>query len=445
MSGPHVAVIGGGYSGSLQTIHLLKHGATVTLIERSARLARGVAYSTPHPEHLLNVRAAGMSAYPNEPDHFARWLERDGSGDEASFAERRTYGRYLEQQLDAARADAGERLTIVRAEAIGLEKNGAGETVRLSNGACIRAEAVVLAPGNLPPGVPRSIASAGLAENVYRSDPWTGDIAAGLDADDRVLLIGTGLTAVDAALVLDAAGFAGCILALSRRGLLPRAHAPTPRAADERAACPEPRCTDLLRQVRADADRSDWRCAVDSLRPITQQLWASADVDERQRFLRHLRPWWDVHRHRIAPTVADRLERMIEAGRLEIAAGRIASIRAENGGARLGWRPRGGAGERGLVVRRIVDCTGPVADISRVGDPLLNALLAAGRIRPDACRIGIDVDKECRTLGANGEADDRLRVVGPLTKGALWEIVAVPDIRNQVRDVAAALTARSGS
>jgi uncharacterized NAD(P)/FAD-binding protein YdhS len=440
LSRPHVAVIGGGFSGTLQAIHLLDRGARVTLIERGDRLARGVAYSTPHPDHLLNVRAAGMSAFPDQPDHFATWLSEQGKGDGGTFAQRRTYGRYVQSLLGAAQVEAGERLSIVRAEVRDIARTGTGESVHLVAGERIEADAVVLALGNLPPETPRVVASAGLADGIVRSDPWSADLAADLGPDDNVLLIGTGLTAIDAALLLDSAGFQGRILALSRRGLLPRSHADIAHPVVELEGVPEPRCTDLLGLVRTRAERIGWRAVVDSLRPVTQALWGEASLAERRRFLRHLRPWWDVHRHRIAPTVAARVESMIAQGRLEIASGRISSVEPDGDAALLRWRSRGQDAENSISVRRIVNCTGPQADIARAREPLLDALLAAGRVRPDGCRIGVDVDSQCRTLSAEG-ASDTLRAIGPISKGAFWEIVAVPDIRHQVRSLAEALTA----
>jgi uncharacterized NAD(P)/FAD-binding protein YdhS len=436
LSGRHVAVIGGGYSGTLLAIHLLDRGARVTLVERADRLARGVAYSTPYPDHLLNVRAAGMSAFPERADHFAAWAESSGTGDRATFVQRRDYGRYLAGLLEAARSD---RLALLRAEARDVTRADGAELVHLGTGERVAADAVVLALGNLPPEVPRPVAAAGLADGFYAQDPWSSDIAAGLGPDDAVLLLGTGLTAVDAALLLDSAGFRGPTLALSRRGLLPRAHSDVPSAVDGLREPPEPRCTALLPLVRGRAAELGWREAVDSLRPVTQSLWAGATLPERRRFLRHLRPWWDVHRHRIAPSIGARIDGMIARGALEVSGGKIAAIQADGDRALLHWRPRGQEATCELRVARIVNCTGPQADIARAGEPLLDALLAGGRIRPDPGRIGVEVDPDCRTLSADGRPSPTLRAVGPITRGAFWEIVAVPDIRHQVRAVAESL------
>jgi uncharacterized NAD(P)/FAD-binding protein YdhS len=429
----HVAIVGGGFSGVLQAINLLRHrDARVTLIERG-RLASGAAYSTRNAEHLLNVRASGMSAFPEQPRHFADWLAANGGGDADAFAERRLYGRYLKQLLSEAE---GERLATMQGDAVDIVHEGGCETVRLADGRSVAADVAILSIGNLAPDVPREIAAAGLPDGVYVADPWAGDIAAGLGEGDHVLLIGTGLTAIDAVLMLDAAGFKGRTLALSRRGLVPRAHAAPAPPVPAPETMPEPRCTSLLRSVRADAERFGWRGAVDRLRSVTQPLWAAASAEERRRFLRHLRPWWDVHRHRIAPGIAAALERMQAEGRLELGAGKLVLVHASGNGALVRWRPRSSGGEQEIEVRRIVNCTGPQGNVARAGEPLLANLVAAGRIRPDVCRIGIDVDERLRTVGADGLPSDSLYAIGPMTRGALWEIVAVPDLRVQVDKLA---------
>jgi uncharacterized NAD(P)/FAD-binding protein YdhS len=431
-----VGVVGGGFSGTLLAIHLLRGGAEVTLIERAPRVARGVAYSTPHADHLLNVRASGMSAFPDDPSHFVRWLEDRSEAGPDSFAQRRLYGTYLEELLEAAAAK--DRLRRIHGEAVAIARGETGELIRLADGEVVACEAAVLAVGNLPPGA--SGIYAGMPDHIYVADPWSGNLAEGLEEGDTVLLIGTGLTAIDAALILDSARFAGPILALSRRGLVPRAHA-APAKVEALDAPPPPRASALLRSVREAAARIGWRSAVDQLRPVTQSLWASAPIAERLRFLRHLRPWWDVHRHRIAPQIAERIERMERAGQLTFGAGKIVSCNLDGNQAQVAWRPRGSEEVAELRVRRIVNCTGPEANVARADEALLRNLVGSDRLRADPCRIGIDIDAESRVVDAKGLASPTLFCVGPMTRGAWWEIVAVPDIRSQVAALAHRLLA----
>lgn len=420
-------------------VNLLRHdGPRATLIERRPQAGLGVAYSAAHPDHRLNVRAGNMSALPDDPGHFQRWLETHHPEHADGFAPRLIYGAYLSELLAESAAGSNGRLTIVRADATALSITDAGTIVRLDDGTDIAADAVVLATGNLPPHTPQGVDPETLGPDRYAADPWAADVADGLTDDDTVLLLGGGLTMVDVALLLDARGFRGRIIALSRRGLLPRTHGdvvPAPLA--ERPLGP---MSALLRQVRAAARTAGWRAAVDALRPHTQSLWRGTDPADRARFLRHLRPWWDVHRHRLAPQVAERIAALRAEGRLSIVAGRLDAVTPTGTGVMLDYRPRGSDTIVTGNIRRIVNCTGPLGDIGRTTEPLLRDLCEQGLIRPDPLRIGIDVDPQSAILAADGTASDRLFAIGPMTRGTFWEIVAVPDIRQQVWSVARRLS-----
>ncbi|WP_166038065.1 FAD/NAD(P)-binding protein [Sphingosinicella sp. YJ22] len=435
----HVAIIGGGFSGAMQAVQLLRRGVgRVTLIERAGAPGRGLAYGAAHPTHLLNVRAGGMSAYPDDPGHFARWLEARGDGDAAAFAPRLVYAEYVREQLREAMAAAPGRLDLVEDDATGVDTASRGVAVTLANGAGIEADAAVLAIGNSPPKPPRMLAEADLPAERFFADPWLPGAADGLARDDSVLVIGTGLTMVDLVLLLEQRGFEGPILAVSRRGLLPRAHAAGPPP-QPRSAVPTGAASRLLREVREQGEANGWRQAVDALRPVTQRLWQSTTPDARGRFLRHLRPWWDVHRHRIAPEIHARLQAMADKGQLRVAAGKLVGAESRRDGVEVEWRPRGANGTDRINVARIINCTGPEADLRGTADPLLRTLLERGTIRPDPLGIGVDVDGESRVIAADGRPRDNLFAVGPITRGSFWEIVAVPDIRSQVAGVAARL------
>ncbi|VXC86544.1 FAD/NAD(P)-binding protein [Sphingomonas sp. AX6] len=429
----HVAIVGAGFSGTLQAINLLRHdGPRATLIERAETPGLGLAYGAARPDHILNVRAGNMSALPDDPGHFVRWLEKEGVADAArQFAPRKTFGRYLKAMLDDAVANCGGRLNIVRGEVTQVDHSGGGARISLADGQSIDADAAVLAVGNLPPHTPPGIDPDALTPPRYFGDPWAADVTDGLSDEDAVLIIGTGLTMIDSALSLDAAGFRGRIIALSRRGLLPRAHE-APGASWERIAeRPETVASELVGSLRQRSAAIGWRNAVDELRPFTQFMWGNASEAERSRFLRHLRPWWDVHRHRLAPEVAARIEALRANGRLTIVSGKTMDAREHDDGVAVEWRPRGHDKAETLVVQRIINCTGPLGDLDRTTDPLLRDLTARGLIRADAHRIGIDVDNQARTIAATGQPNDWLYALGPMTRGAFWEIVAVPDIRQQ--------------
>jgi len=436
----HVVIIGAGFSGSLQAINLLRHeGPRATLIERRPHVGRGVAYSAAHPDHLLNVRAERMSALPDDPDHFVRWLRQNGRAPDG-FVSRITYGDYLRDLLDEAAARSKGRLAIRTGEALDILFEADRATVVMDDGSRIDADAVVLALGNLLPHELPAVAGAGLAGDVYMPDPWAADIADGLDDNDVVLAIGSGLTMVDVALLLAARGFGGRTIAISRRGLMPRAHAVTAAAPSNLTKRPTLEPAELLRFVRRRAGPVGWHNAVDELRPYTQSMWLAASPEHRARFLRHLRPWWDVHRHRLAPGIAGKVQGMMSAGSLRTLAGKIVAIEPDGRGARVIWRPRGAADVQTMRVRRIINCSGPQGDLTRTAEPLLRRLLARALIRPDVHHLGMDVNQQSEVIAQDGTANPRLLALGPMTRGAFWEIVAVPDIRVQTWSVARRLS-----
>jgi uncharacterized NAD(P)/FAD-binding protein YdhS len=436
-----VAIIGAGFSGTLQAINLIRHdGPRALLIERHTRIARGVAYSTIHPDHLLNVRASNMSALPDDPDHFVRWLARNDCGGHQGFARRTDYGRYLTELLRTTRDAHPDRLTIVEATAVDVAFVDGRPRVLLAEGDAIDADAAILALGNLPPHDPPGFADSGLPPDLYAADPWAGDVVEGLGPRDTVVTVGTGLTMIDVALMLDSRGFAGRLIALSRRGLAPRAHQDGPMPGPGLPERPLATGSALLHEVRDRARAIGWHAAVDELRPHTQGMWHNAPPEEQQRFLRHLRPWWDVHRHRLAPQVFTRIERMKAEGRLEIAAGKLAGWTRAGDGIDLSWRPRGGDATVTTHARRVINCTGTQGDVTRTHEPLLRNLLARGLIRPDPRMLGLEVTAQAETIGADGTPNPRLLALGPMTRGAFWEIVAVPDIRVQTWAVARKLS-----
>ncbi|MDQ8756095.1 FAD-dependent oxidoreductase [Sphingosinicella sp. LHD-64] len=430
MTQPRIAVIGAGASGTIQALHLLRRGAgQVALIERERVPGRGTAYGTTRPEHLLNVPANKMIVYPDDPGHFARWFAPFGGAPD-DYAPRMLFGDYLCELKDAA----GDAIEVIGGEAVDVVPGTQGEEIRLADGGSLHADAVILALGNLRPATPPGIDPDRLG-SAYVDDPWFGGFLEGLGDQDMILLLGTGLTAIDAALTLDATGFRGRILSLSRRGLAPRPHIRKDDSSDAEPDYPGD-LSWLLNAFRKRSDVVGWRVAVQEMRPVTQTLWTGAPLPTKLRFLRHLRPWWDVHRHRIAPAVAERIAAMESEGRLTFAAGRARKIAPDGHGLAVSWQPRGSKEVITEQVRYAVNCTGPDLGLANSGDPLLATLRGAGRIRPDPCRLGLNVDAGSRVIDAFGNASPSLSAIGPITRGAFWESIAVPDISVQARDLA---------
>jgi uncharacterized NAD(P)/FAD-binding protein YdhS len=445
-----IGIIGAGFTGALLALHLLRRCSEqdrIFLIEKRRRFGAGLAYSTGNAHHLLNVRAGNMSAFSAEPDHFVEWLRRvpdpsramidDDPPGPASFAPRGLFGTYVQQSLAEAiwRGERGDRLTIVNDEAVGVERELGGIAIKLAVGRKIAVDTAVLAVGNFPP--------AQNAGPIF-GDPWDERALADLDPEAPMLVLGTGLTMIDTVISLLDQGHRGAIQAISRRGLLPRQHVGAIPDETGEIRLPKPWSFDpppsglslvrLMREVRRTIDRAErggrgWRSVIDGLRPHTQRLWREMSLVERKRFLRHLRPWWDVHRHRAAPQVMARITEARERGQLRIIAGKVITTDVGAGGVSVTVKPRGGNETAEFRGARLIDCTGLNGDCAKVEQPLLNDLLEAGLIRPDPLRLGIDIADDGALIDRQGKAAADMFAIGPITRGAFWEIIAVPDLR----------------
>jgi uncharacterized NAD(P)/FAD-binding protein YdhS len=291
----------------------------------------------------------------------------------------------------------------------------------------------VLAIGNLLP--------ERRSESAYVENPWASPFAAGLSGGDPVLVLGTGLTMVDVVSRLWASGFPGPVIALSRRGLLPHTHGATvPWPTPDFTPAERRSLSALVRRVRREVEAAGregigWQSVVDSLRPQTSHLWQGLSETEQRRFLRHLRPWWDTHRHRIAPPIGEQILGLIERGYLKLVPGRVLSMDTDCTPARVVYRPRGAEIPVALEAQRVINATG-AAPASAVGDPLLKRLTERRLVRLDRHRIGIEATGNLQVIGGGGEVMPRLWALGPIVRGMFWECTAVPDIRNQAVQLA---------
>jgi uncharacterized NAD(P)/FAD-binding protein YdhS len=431
----HAIIVGGGASGVLLAYQLLRLGRRafrVTLIEQRPEIGRGLAYHTGNPDHLLNVRVANMSALPEDPDHFWRWLSaRDTCrcADRYCFVPRRVYGDYIASLIGplVSRGDDADGLRTLNSECVSVRENADGVVVELAGGAELGGDTVIFATGH---------DSRKLPAGCY-ADAWAPPSTAGIGKDGLVLILGSGLTMADYVLSLLRDGHTGPIVAMSRRGLMPKAHRRVPPLAiDEQQIPSGASAGQLLRWLRRlveshSAQGGNWRSVVDGLRPFTQRLWRELPIDSRRRFLEHARAWWDVHRHRMAPEVEFTISKAVTDHRLALMAAKIVDISPNHAGATVRYRRRGQFGIESLQVDAIVDCTGIARDPAATGNPAVRSLLDQGLARIDPLRMGIDVASDCAVVNRWGLPSQRLFAVGPLTRAAFWEIIAIPDIRNQ--------------
>ena len=442
MASSSIAIVGAGFSGTLLALHLLRRcppEVRIVLVERNSRFGHGQAYSTGNPSHLLNVPAGRMSAFHDRPADFLDWLRRhsDAAAQPHDFVPRGVYGAYVRSLLkeELRRAPRG-RLELLRGAVLGIVRAAHPLRLAIERDRVIEADLAVLATGNFPPE-PMPVADPSFYETAsYRPDPWSPQALAGLDPCAPVLLIGTGLTMVDVAISLLDQGHTGPILALSRRGLLPRPHTPSANTSDGVSQAFPTSTLQMLRLFRQEASRVEaeggsWQPIVDELRPFTRDVWQAMPLAEKARFLRHARPWWEVHRHRMPPAVAERISRARAEGQLQIQAGRIRGFDVAGDRVGVTYRLRGSDSLQRAEVVRVINCSGPGADYARIADPLIQSLLEQGSARADPLRLGLDVTSNCALLHRDGGVSRRVFAVGPVTKGAFWEITAVPDIRRQ--------------
>jgi uncharacterized NAD(P)/FAD-binding protein YdhS len=452
-----IAIIGGGFCGTVLAANLLRRPPArpcrVVLVERREQPGRGVAYQVTAHRPLLNVPAGRMSADAHDPLQFVRFAQRrDPSLHAQQFLPRELYGDYLEQMLrEAAQtAPAGVKFECIRDEANALHRiDGDGPyLIGLSGRGRLLADDVVLACGDPPPlDLPRA---PGIAQHpCYVSDPHQRS-ALGADCE-RMLLIGTALTMADAAVAAAEVNPRAKLHALSRHGLLPAVQSATASyssdaVGDFRACMAEGqigarRLLGAFRALTRDLQRrgGDWLDAVHAARGAAPELWQRMPDAERRRFLRHLRVYWDVHRHRMPPAIGAQLTRLQQTGRLQIHAGQVRAIEDAGGLLRVRWRPRGASTLRELTVDRVIDCSGSAGRLARTRDPLLRDLMATGLAVADPLGLGWLTAAHGALVDRDGRAARHLYYLGPMLRAAHWEATAVGELRVHAQQLATAL------
>lgn len=355
-----IVIVGGGFCGTMVLHHLMQQDGLppldIAFYDDHGRHGRGVAYSTPYPEHLLNVPAGGMSALPDHADHFVKWL---GQGaDPARFYPRMTYGDYLRHFLDEALALAKTR----------------GHQIRLLT-------------ESFPLDAPRSdeifyIFATGTSQPRWPGGPVPDDVRLlahpygdGIPPFAKgVVILGTGLSAVDAILTLHKAGYAGKIVCISRSGLWSVPHGLKTRP-------------------------WHWRWYIDSLRPHSNKLWRGLPEGVRNFCLRRV-TFWNVIRHRMPPECAAIIRDLKKSGQLQTVRGSIAAIKPSPN--KIDVVLKGGK--------------------TITGDAVINCLGFIGQHKQPATALRLS---------------ENLWTLGPPLFGHLIETTAVPELRGQAKDVAA--------
>ncbi|AVX88866.1 pyridine nucleotide-disulfide oxidoreductase [Pseudomonas koreensis] len=456
-----ILIIGGGLSGTMLAVQLLRLPGQrrILIIEPRVELGRGEAYSAVELGHTLNGNAARMSVDPDNPDDLTQWLTAHiaaGGWPESAeqnvpiselFPPRGLFGVYVQQRLAEARvvgARHGSTVEHVRAEVVDLQTDADSVQLTLNDGQHLNGAFAVLATGMFPAARTPQKDSSGL--NAAALDPW--DVAAmrQLDPQSTVLIIGSGLTMVDAVVSLEQAGHRGPIDVFSRHGLLPHVRRQPPAWVDFLAQDPGIRTPrQLLHELRrhcrdAIAQGIDWQAPLDTVRANIGRLWSQATDVQRRQFVRHVRPWWESHHHRSPPLSAALVVRLHNEGRLRIQAASFKGLEpSTQNGVSIRIRPRGESETRVVHGAALINSSGIEYDWRRVARPLPQQLLVRGLVRPGPLALGITAAVDGAVLDAEGQVASRLFAMGPPLRGMWWESTAVTDVALQAKALAVRL------
>lgn len=458
-----ILIIGGGLSGSMLAARLLRlSGARrIQIIEQRSELGRGEAYSATEPGHTLNGNAARMSVDPDNADDLTEWLTQfiaAGGWPESDrqhvpvaelFPPRGIFGLYAQERLRQAQAlgaRQGSSVEHVRGEAVDLKLIEGGVEIALADGQKLQGRMAVLATGMYAASRTPQRQDSGL--NAAAVDPWNVSAMAQLDPLSRVLIIGSGLTMVDAVVSLQQAGHRGPVQVFSRHGLLPHVRRQPPMWPDFLGEDPSIRSPrQIMRSLRVQCALAarqgvDWQAPLDTVRANIGRLWSQASDTQRRQFVRHVRPWWESHHHRSPPLSGALLAELIEEGRVTVHAATLQGVQSlPSGQVQIRLRNRGEADSITVTGDALINSTGIEYDWRRVDRALPRQLLARGLIKPGPLALGIAADEGGAVCNGQGEVSDRLFALGPPLRGMWWESTAVTDVALQAKALALRLAA----
>ncbi|KEC72534.1 UNVERIFIED_ORG: putative NAD(P)/FAD-binding protein YdhS [Rhizobium esperanzae] len=456
---PVVAIIGGGVSGAGVAYHLARMTAdahpVILVFEPRAELGRGLAYDTDDPAHRINVPAAKMSLQPDDQGEFQAWIDaRDAVAcdpeakrpDGQVFPRRRLFGDYVASLLKPFLDDGSVRHC--RAAVSHVERRAGRWSIRDDKGGVTEADIVPIATSHPPPAAPGRLASRLAAHPRFVADTTKSGALDVVRPHDRVLVIGNGLTAADVIASLAGRGHDGAVTAISRRGLRSRGHAPVPQPLfGDFVADAAHSAVSLLAGIRAaisaaKAQGISWHGVLDQVRAQGHDLWRGLPIAERRRLVRHLRPYWDVHRFRIAPQVEAVLDMAIAAGRLDILAGSVADARIEGELIACTLQPRHQRQPLERSYDAVVVTTGPAHGGILDTQPWLAALAASGHLSLDPTGLGLACTERSEAIGPSGTADPSLLISGPLARGTFGELMGLPQVTEHAFFIAAEIAAK---
>lgn len=453
---PVVAIVGGGVSGAAVAYNLAETGIfgceQIVLFEPRELLGAGLAYDTLEPAHRINVPSTRMSLFPDDPEHFQRWIEANdaiaGDADAlapsgALYPRRGLFGRYMNAMIQPL-VDS-KAILHVRQRVLSAERRDGRWHLEGDGGYVVDADILVVATSHPAPSAPEPLASGLAGYPGFVADPTRAGALDPIGRDDRILIVGNGLTSADVVAALDLRGHRGEITTISRRGLRSRGHPLLPQDPfGDFTSEPATTASELLKRVRAairaaGEEGLSWHAVIDQVRGEGEALWQGLPVAERRRIARHLRPFWDVHRFRVAPQVEASSEAAIAEGRMTVLAGTVAEVGIDGDGIRCVLRL---GRSRSRVERHfdaVVVTTGPGHGGILRSQPFLAGLAAQGYLANDPTGLGLACNGKSQAIGTAGTAEQSLFVSGPLARGTFGELMGLPQVTEHAVFVAAAV------
>lgn len=449
-----IAIIGGGFSGAATAIHICRSyqkPLKVLFFNHGYPTAKGIAYSSQSKYHVLNVAACKMSLFNNEPLHFVNWVrnnyaEFNDENLENKFLPRSIFGEYVVHHFSNARKNIlSVEVVEIKKQVTDIEFVNGKYTVVTSENEKHSADKILYAPGNFMPEIPKSVSNELIESKYYFSNPWTDDAIDNLNNNDDVLILGTGLTMVDTVLSLVERKLQGNIIAASTHGFFPLPHRKYEPYSDILIELKRPysinQIFDVFRKHVKEARKRNLfgAAVVDALRPFTQDIWLQLDLSEKKRFINHVRHTWGLARHRLPVEVYERITPLLQSGKLKILAGRIKESKLTDGKVEVMITERKSQIPVFMKAQRIINCTGPQTNITKINDSLMQNLLKRNLIEPDELDLGIRATAYGNVITEN-KISTSFFTIGSTLRGVLWESTAVPEIRVQAERVAKLLT-----
>lgn len=476
-----LVIVGGGYSGvsmAFQTARYSPAPVRITVVEPAAQLGRGLAYGTNDPDHRINGGFQSHSLDPLDTGHGDRWAAQVGlvrSDPEVMtptglFPSRRDFARYLSDSFaDCAQQNPSDsHLEHCRARVCGLSAHDGAIRVELSDDARdqppLVADQVVLSTGNPPPSLPSALVPF-VDHPAMIGSPWQGARLDQIDPDASVTVMGSSLTSVDVLASLMRRGHRGQITVFSRRGQRPREQRPPEPLPDP---LPESWLIDRIngrvpgwlsgvlrkkptvravlaamrQRIRDGALAGEaWQVGFDELRDVVWQVWPQLPLAEQQRFLRQVRPWYDVHRFRLSPASEALVSPAIASGQIRVLAARLQGLEestTHETGLTVTLAAREGHDMR-IHCDAFINCAG----LDVTGEPLAgsleSSLLGSGMLSRHPTGLGFRVDAHHRVLDSEGLANERIRLIGPATVGCFGDPVGAMFIAAQINRLLPAL------